>query len=210
MTVMWTIGELGLEYQRHNLGGSFGGNSDPEYIAINPNMVVPAINDNGKVLWESNVIARYLAAVYGKGVLWAEDPYRRALAEQWMDWTKTTFYGGFMPVFWNMIRKPADKCDSVTRDAGIKTTAGLMQILDRHLCNRPFVAGDQLSLGDIALGPMMYRYFNLDIERPNLANVDAWYQRLCQRPAYQKHVMIPFGKSFDEWGPLEKAGADIQ
>lgn len=210
MTVMWTVGELGLDYRRHNVGGSFGGNDDPEYVAMNPNKVVPTLNDGGKILWESNVITRYLSATYGRGTLWSEDIYQRAVADQWMDWVKTTLYGGFIPIFFNMIRKPANKCDRAARDAGVAATGDLLKILDRHLASNQFVAGDSFSMGDIPLGPVMYRYFNLEIERPNLPNVEAWYQRLCERPAFQKHGMIPFGSSFEQWAELEKAGADIQ
>ena len=100
-TVMWTVGELGLDYTRRDVGGTFGGTDTPEYRAMNPNGVVPTLVDDGRVLWESNVIARYLAATYGKGSLWLDDGYQRALADQWMEWSKTTFYPALMPIFFN-------------------------------------------------------------------------------------------------------------
>ena len=210
MTAMWTIGELGLEYKRHNVGGSFGGNDDPGYIAMNPNKVVPTIRDDENVLWESNTIARYLAAKYGQGSLWPTDPYERAQAEMWMDWCKSTIYAGFMPIFWNLIRQPADQRNPVAIESGCKSMANSMAILERHLDDQDYLGGNQLTIGDIPIGPIMYRYFNLDIDRPNCPNVEAWYQRLCDRPAFQKHGMIPFGSSFEEWGELERQGADIQ
>ena len=210
MTVMWTVGEIDLPYKRHNIGGSFGGTDSTEYLAANPNQVVPTLRDNGKTIWESNVITRYLAATYDNGGLWPEDTYQRALADQWMDWAKTTFYGAFMPIFFNMIRRPTDQCDHAAIAGGIKNTATTLSILERHLEKTDFVAGDRLTMGDIPLGPMMYRYFELDIERPSLPNVEAWYQRLCARPAFQKHAMIPFGRSFEEWGVLEKESTNIQ
>ena len=210
MTAMWCIGELGLEYKRHNVGGSFGGLDTAEYQAMNPNGVVPTINDNGRIVWESNVIARYLAATYGVGSLWPDDPYQRALADQWMDWYKTTLYPGFMAIFFNLIRTAKEKQNKAAIEEGIKATAKVLPILDRQLERNAFVAGEQLTMGDIPLGPVIYRYMNLDIERPALPGIEAWYQQLCQRPAYQKHVMIPFGKSLDDWMELEQQGADIQ
>lgn len=210
MTVMWSVGELGLEYKRHNLGGSFGGLDTPDYRAMNPNGVVPTVNDNGRVLWESNVIARYLAATYGKGSLWPEDPYQRALSDQWMDWYKSTFYPCIMPIFFNMIRTAPDGQDMAAVERGVKASAKVLQTLNQQLERHSFVAGDELTMGDIPLGPVIYRYLNLEIDRPSLPGIETWYRRLCDRPAYQKHVMIPFGKSLDDWNRLEREGAEIQ
>ena len=205
--VMWTIGELGLEHTRHNVGGSFGKLDSPEYRAMNPNGLVPTMNDNGFVLWESNAIVRYLARQYGSGSLYPMDNKSLALAEQWMEWTKTTLYPGFFPIFWQLVRTDPQSQDLSLVDRAARATAKNLEILDAGLEGRKFVTGNEFSIGDVALGALFYRYFNLPVQRPSLPNVESWYGRLCQRPAYQQHVMIPFGSSQQEWLALEQEGA---
>ncbi len=207
ITVMWAVGELGLEYKRHNVGGSFGGINTPEYLAKNPNGRVPTITDNGMTLWESNAIVRYLSSTYGEGTLCPDDFHLRAIADQWMDWMKSTVHPALFPVFWGMIRSPENERDQSAIDKSVVATGKVLMILDQHLERSDYVAGDTLTMGDIPLGANLYRYFNLDIDRPSLPNVEAWYDRLCQRPAFQEYAMIPFGSSPEEWLELEKAGA---
>ena len=115
-----------------------------------------------------------------------------------------------MPIFFNLIRTPPAQQDKNAVERGVKTSAKLIQYLDQHLQRHAFVAGDQFSVGDIPLGAPLYRYFNMAIERPELPGVNAWYQRMCERPAFQKHVMIPFGESLDDWNRLEQEGAGVQ
>ncbi len=207
IAVMWTVGELGIEHKRHNVGGTFGGTDAPEYRKMNPNGVVPTIVDDGMVLWESNAIVRYLASTYGQGTLWPSDPKQRALSDQWMEWAKATFYPVFMPSFWQSIRVPADQRDQAAIDKSVAGTGKILKMLDHHLMKNEFVAGDNLTMGDIPLGANLYRYFSLPIERPAFPNLEAWYGRLCQRPAYQQHAMVPFGNSLEEWLELERAEA---
>ena len=207
MSVMWAIGELGLAHTRHNVGGTFGGTSEPPYSDLNPNGTVPTIRDDDMVMWESNAIVRYLAAKYGQGSLWPDDPAVRAQSDQWMEWTKTTLYPTFMPVFFTMIRLPPEQYDQQKIDTALAATSKVVVALERHLENNLFVAGDTLTMGDIPLGPLSYRFFNLDIPRPATPNVEAWYKRVCDRSAYQQHAMLPFGSNLAEWISLEKAGA---
>ncbi len=207
MSVMWAVGELGLPHRRHDVGGSFGGIDRPDYLAMNPNGRVPTIEDEGFVLWESNAIVRYLSRRYGEGGLLPQGEAHYALADQWMDWCKTTAFPLFIEVFMATVRTEPAK-----RDAGrIADVAGrlgqALGILDAHLAGRPYVVGDRLTMADIPFGPMAYRYYNLEIARPDLPNVSAWYERLCERPAYREHVMIPFGRDLAEWTRLEREGA---
>jgi len=204
MSVMWTIGELGLDHVRHNIGGTFGGLDSPDYLAMNPNGRIPVMRDNGNTLWESTTIVRYLGAAYDDGSFWPRDIYQRAVAEQWMDWFKSTFYPAFIPIFWGMIRTPANERNQQAIDQSIAGVGSVMQILENHLSNQPWLAGDAFTLGDVPVGACAYRYFNLEIDRPSLPALEDWYRRLCERPAYQQHVMIPFGRSNEEWLALEK------
>ena len=210
MSVMWTVGELGLEYERVNLGGSFGGNDSADYRALNPNGLVPTLEDGGKVLWESNNIVRYLGRKYGNDAICPTDPLQCALAEQWMDWTKTTFYPAFMPVFVGLIRTSAEQQDHDTIDLGVRASSSVLSVVNACLETQPWLGGKSFTIGDIPLGAMIYRYFNLPIERTPLPALEDWYERLRERPAYQKHAMIPFGASLVDWTRLEAEGAGIQ
>ena len=205
--VMWTVGELGLEHQRHNIGGSFGGDDTEEFARLNPNRLIPTIRDDGFVLWESMAITRYLCQNYGQGSLWPDDPQQAALADQWMDWYKSSFAIHLMPVFFNLVRTAKQDCNHAVVEQGTANTIRQLAVLEAHLADRDYVLGDAFSVGDIPLGAMMYKFFNLDIERPAFANIEAWYARLCERPAFQQHAMIAFGSSPEEWLALEIAGA---
>ena len=205
--VMWTVGELGLEHIRHNIGGTFGGLDSEEYGQMNPNRLVPTINDSGLVLWESNAIIRYLAFQYGKGTLWPQDTAQLAIADQWMEWMKTTAFPQLFPVFFQMVRTASQDRDTELIERKARSLSKALQILDHWLSDRSYITGETLTMGDIPVGAMAYRYYNLDIEHPDLPHMQSWYQRLCERPAYQRHVMIPFGRSPEEWLELERAGA---
>ncbi len=188
--VLWCCDELGLAYEREDVGGQFGKNREPEYLALNPNGLVPTIIDNGFVLWESNTIVRYLAAMHGGGDLYSADPRARALAERWMDWQLSVVVPAIHPVFWGLVRTPPEKRDHTVIAAAREKLAGVMEILDAHLAESDFVAGPTFSVGDIPVGIMTYRWYTLDIEREQFRNLQRWYEQLTQRPAFEKHVMI--------------------
>jgi glutathione S-transferase len=189
--VLWCCGELGLDFDRVDLGGKFGGNKEKSYLDMNPNGLVPTIQDGDFVLWESNSIMRYLVEKYGQGRLLPPTPEGRASANRWMDWQLTTLGPSIVPLFWTLIRTPQEKRDPNVVNSALEKTSNAWKIVDQQLTRNPYVAGDALTLGDIPLGVWAYRWYNLPIERPRFAQIDAWYKRLCQRPAYQKHIMIP-------------------
>lgn len=189
--VLWCCGELGLAFERVDLGGPFGGNREPEYLALNPNGLVPTIEDDGFVLWESNSIVRYLAAKHGSGGLWPTEPRRRADADRWMDWQSTTVGPLMVAVFQGLVRTPPEERDAAKIEATRKDWAASWSILDAHLADEDYVAGGTFSVADIALGIMAYRWFTLEIEREEFAHLAAWYQRLCERPPFREHVMLP-------------------
>jgi glutathione S-transferase len=186
--VMWTVGELGLEHERIDAGLEFGRNKEPDYLKMNPNGLVPVLQDGDLTLWESNVIVRYLAARYGEDAFWPKDPARRALSDKWMDWMITTLNPAIFPTFWGLIRTPAAQRDMKAIEAARVKTADLLKIFEAHMAQRAFVGGDALSIGDVPMGVFVKRWFALPIERPNLPNVAAYYDRLKQRPAFVEHV----------------------
>jgi glutathione S-transferase len=189
--VMWAVGELDLPHERVDAGGAFGGLDSDAYGALNTNRRIPTIEDDGLVVWESNACVRYLAARYGAGSLWPEDPAVRAAADMWMDWQQTTLLADMTIVFWGLVRTPEAERDYPAIEAAAGRLAGLWRRLDDHLAGRAFVAGERFSMGDIPVGAACYRYCQLAIERPKLAAVETWYGRLQERAPYRAHVMLP-------------------
>jgi glutathione S-transferase len=190
--VMWVIGELGLDHERVDVGASYGGLDTEAYGKLNPNRLVPTLEDDDVVIWESNAIVRYLAAKYDAGGLWPEDPGERAVADQWMDWMPTTLLGNFVAVFFGLVRIPPEHRDMASIGKAVERLNRNYQFLDRQLEGRAFIAGDRLTMGDIPIGMTLYRYYDMPLERPSLPSVEAWYARLQERPAYREHVMVNY------------------
>lgn len=189
--VLWCCDELGLTYERIDIGGRFGGNKERPYLDLNPNGLVPTLEDGGFVLWESNSILRYLVDRHGQGRLLPSSPEGRANANRWMDWQLTTLGPAITPLFWGLVRTPEEKRDQAAIQSALEKTGRAWQIWDDYLGKNSYAAGDAFTIGDIPLGVWAYRWFKLPIERPDLRSLGAWYDRLCSRPAFQTHIMIP-------------------
>jgi glutathione S-transferase len=189
--VLWATEECGLKFERIDAGGAFGKTDSPEYLAMNPNKVVPTIVDGSTTIWESNSCVRYLAATYAAGSLWPTDAKTRAMADRWMDWQLSTISEPMRIAFWGLVRTPPEKRDMAAIDAAAKQAGELLRRLDGWLEGKRYVAGDRFTMGDIPMGCFCYRWYALPIARPELANVKAWYERLRERPAYMKHVAVP-------------------
>ena len=206
--VMWAVGELQLKHIRYNVGGSFGGLDTDDFRAMNPKGLIPVINDEGFVLSESNAIVRYLCARYGGGLMGLmplEDTHARASADQWMEWYKTTVYAPYIGLFKMLIRTPTEEQDSAAASRLQNALEGHLKLLDARLAKQNYVSGDDFSMADIPLGSLAYRYFNLEIDRTDLPNLTSWYARLCERPAFREHAMMPFGRNLEEWNALERS-----
>jgi glutathione S-transferase len=189
--VLWTCAELGVAYERVDIGGPFGGLKDPAYLQLNPNGLIPVIDDDGFVLWESNSIVRYLAATRGAGALYARDARERANAERWMDWQLCHLLPGMSPLFMGLVRTPPEARDPGAIETARGRAGAAWRILDTALAGRRYVTGEHFTVADIALGGFAYRWHALPIERPSLPGVRAWYDRLQERSAYREHVMLP-------------------
>jgi glutathione S-transferase len=191
--VMWLAGELQLEHLHIEAGGKYGGLDTPEFLAMNPHGKVPVIDDGGVIVWESHAILRFLAARYGRGTFWHDDPAERSFSDRWMDWSHTTLQPDFLGgVFWGFYRTPEAQRDWPAIRSKVELCSQHFLMLDRQLADRNYMLGDALTLADIPIGTHLYRYFNIDIERPSMPNVEAWYRRLEARPAYRQHVAVPF------------------
>jgi glutathione S-transferase len=190
--VMWMVGELGLAHEHIQAGGPYGGLETPEFRAMNPNGLVPVINDDGFILWESNAIVRYLAHRYGSEKFWPSDAKSRADSDRWMDWSATTFQPHFLGLFVNYWRTPEDKRNPALIANLQQSSAKDLTLLGQQLNGRNFIAGDELSIADIPNGVHLYRYYTMGLPVPKLPDIEAYYARLQERPAYRDHVMISY------------------
>jgi glutathione S-transferase len=181
--VAWTLRELGLPYERRDAGGAFGVVDTPAYRAHNPNGLVPLLEDGDFVLWESNVIVRYLCAKHAAGTLYPEPLRERADAERWMDWQQTTLNPAGRNAFIQLVRTPADRRDAGLLERSIAATEPLFDTLDLHLRTRVYLCGDRFTMADIPLGCEAHRWFNLPREHKPWPNVERWYRALRARPA---------------------------
>jgi glutathione S-transferase len=194
--VMWAIGELDIPHERIDIGGTFGKNNEPAYLAMNPNGLVPTLEeDDGFILWESNSIVRYLASKYGTGTLEPTDARERARASQWMDWMLTVCAPAIHPLFWGLVRTPPEKRDHAAISAARDNVAAALRILDAQLGKTAFAAGDYFTMGDIPVGLITYRFRKLVPERQGLGldNLERWFLELEQRKAFREQILpVPF------------------
>ena len=188
--VMWCVGELGIPYERIDLGGRFGGNDDPAYRRINPMGTLPTIvEDDDFALWESGPIVRYLCAKHALGTLCPADSRARAEADRWMDWSSLNLQP-FNRVFaFNMFILPPEERDTEAVAAAAARAVTMYDLLDKHLADRTYLCGDAFTMADIPAGSLTHRWMKFAPERPSHPNVEAWYDRLTERPAYREHVM---------------------
>ena len=181
--VVWTAQELGLEFQRNEAGGQFGLVKTPEYLRLNPNALVPVMEDGDYVLWESNVIVRYLCAKHSPGQLYPNDLRERFEAERWMDWQQTTFNPASRQGFWQLIRTAPEQRNAQAISDSNAAVEALLATLDAQLGRHAFVAGDRFTMADVVLGCEAHRWFGLPQPRQSWPNVERWYQGLRARQA---------------------------
>lgn len=182
---VWAARELGLEFERIDVGGAFGGLNTPDYVGMNPNSKIPTLDDNGYIIWESNAVVRYLSAAYGRGSLWAEDARERGEADRWMDWMATEFGPALTPAFWQLIRTPEEKRSATVLEDSVAASNRAGLILERALEGRNYLAGENFTMADIIVGCGADRWLNLAIARPEAPNVRRWFDSLAARPAAQ-------------------------
>ncbi|MDI1268523.1 MAG: glutathione S-transferase [Polaromonas sp.] len=181
--VVWTAQELGLDFQRTEAGGLFGLVKTPEYMQLNPNSLVPVIEDDGFVLWESNVIVRYLCARHSSGDMYPTDLHERFDAERWMDWQQTTLNPASRPGFWQLVRTPPEQRDAALLDESNAAVEALMAMLDAHLAQRHFMVGEHFTVADIPVACEVHRWFGLPQPRQSRPHLERWYDSLCARQA---------------------------
>ncbi len=191
--VMWAIAELNLSHKRLDVGGPHGGTDAPEFRAKNPHGLVPAIEDGETVVWESAAIVRYLAARYGTETFWPQNPSKRAALDMWAEWCRSTLYPAFIVnVFLPLVRTPAHERDAAAMARAFDVLKLLVTRLDARIGKGPYLAGESFSFGDIFAGQQLYRYFTLGFPRAETPALEAYFQRLTQRPAFAEHMNMSF------------------
>ena len=188
---LWALDELGLAYEHIEAGGAHGIVGDASYRALNPNGLVPTLEEDGFVLWESNAILRYLAHAHGGPLALPEAPRARALIDQWLDWQATTFTPAMRDAFLQLVRVAPEKRDPRVVEASRANSERCAALLDRHFADTPFVAGETFSIADIAVGLAAHRWFQLPLEREERPNIRRWLEGLAQRPASSAVLSLP-------------------
>ena len=187
--VVWCAQELGLDFQRTEAGGKFGIVQSDEYRAMNPNAMVPTIDDGEGdarvVLWESNVIVRYLCARHWTYQMYPEQLPERFDAERWMDWQQTTLNRASGGAFVQLVRVAPEQRDAAVIEESVRATEPLFALLDAHLATRSFMTGERFTMADIPIGCEVHRWFGLppaDYRRPSWPNLERWFAQMLQRP----------------------------
>jgi glutathione S-transferase len=189
--VLWLCEELNLEFDRKDVGGPFGGLQTKHFLSLNPNGIIPVLEDDGAVVWESHSVLRFLAQKYGEDSLYPAETVARSQVERWLDWHISTLAPVLNPVFVAFYRTAPEARNQAALAAVIEKLTSAMTLLDEHLSAQPFIAGAQFSIADIAFGNSVWRWSQFPIERPKLQHVERWQARLSERPGYRKYAALP-------------------
>ncbi|WP_310597447.1 glutathione S-transferase family protein [Aeromonas aquatica] len=184
--VLWACAEIGLPFEREEWGSGFQSTQSAEFLALNPNAMVPVIQDGDFTLWESNTIIRYLAARYGDAALYPTEARARAMVDQWIDWQASDLNSSWRYAFMALVRRSPYHQDPEALGAGCVQWSRHMQILEQRLASTgAYVAGSGFSLADIPIGLSVNRWFETPFDRPPLPAVSDYYQRLSRRPGFR-------------------------
>ena len=206
--VLWALEELDVPYTRENVGGSFGGNRDDDFLAMNPMGLVPVIRDGDVTMFESNAIVRYLSARYRSGALRPDDHKSLAMAEQWMEWQQQYFASAVGTLFINLVRSLPEQRNLAAVAAAEKQAAEAARIADGWIARHDWFAGTAFSFGDIVMGALLWRYLGLDCARPEMPHLSEWLEALQEREAFRRAVVaVPRARNLADWNRIEKETA---
>lgn len=191
---MWCIGELELSFTRYDIGHKYGGNDTPEFLSMNPNGTVPVIRDGeGSPIWETGAILRYLSHRYAEAPFWPEDLEARTDIDKWAEWSKINMALNFTaPIFWRVVRTAPQQQSQDEITKAIHKLGNMLNIAEKQLQQNHFIAGNHFTLADIQFGHILYRYFDIEINRPYHPALIDYYAKLTERPAFREHVMISY------------------
>lgn len=190
--VMWAINELSVKHQRLDYGHGHASTNTGDYLAMNPMGRVPVMLDGSVQMFESAAILRYLGAKYGCDEFWPEDPKQRGPLDTWAEWGKNTFTEAVLEIFVYDVRLPPETRDPEVLAKASEHLATLAEMLDGRISDNEWIGGEDFTFADIACGHILYRYFSLNWQRPELENLSRYYDRLQKRPAFAEHVMVSY------------------
>lgn len=194
--VLWTLDELGLDFDRVDAGFIYGVVDTADFCKMNPNRLVPVLIDgDASPIFESAAILRYLARRYGNDNFWPKDAVACAQVDKWAEWAKWNIGHAFiMTVFYGLVRTPANEINHDAITLALRDLEKALAMADARLATSIYIASSQFTLADIALGYCLFRYYDIDVVRAELPNLRRYYDLLSSRPAFQRHVMV----SYDE------------
>lgn len=187
--VLWTCAEIGVPFGHEAWGAGFRSTDVPEFLALNPNALVPVMRDGPLVLWESNTICRYLASRHARADLLPAEAGRRAMVEQWMDWQAGELNNSWRYAFMALVRQSPAHADASAVGHSVANWNRHMQLLEQQLEKTgAFITGDSFTLADIVLALSINRWQLTPIERPDCPAIAAYAARIAQeRPACQRY-----------------------
>ncbi len=191
--LLWGLEELGVAYDRLDFGEVFGGLDTAEFTAMTPHGQIPVLKVGDTAIWETPAILRFVAAEHGAHDFWPENALKRAHVDMWAEWAKHSVADAFTgPVFWRTARTRPENRDAIQIAANVATLEAELAKADHVLANQPFLCGNHLTLADIQLGHILFRYFDIDITRTELFHLRRYADQLANRPAYQRTVMVSY------------------
>lgn len=187
--VLWTCAEIGLDFDLTEFGsGTSNSVTTPEFLILNPNAMVPVIQYEGQVLWESNTICRYLAARHQRTDLLPQDPMARAQVEKWMDWQATELNNAWRYAFMALVRHSPAHRDTAAIEHSVREWNRHMSIADLQLQRTgTYLVGDQFTLADIVLGLSLNRWRASPIAHANLPALQTYFDLLSKRSGYLQY-----------------------
>jgi glutathione S-transferase len=192
MKVIWLLEELKLPYERIDVGGPFGKTDTAEYSAMNPTGLVPTLQEDGFTLWESNAILRYLCNAHAPTTtLWPQDQHARANVDRWLDAQQCVLNRPQGVIFLGLVRTKPEQRDHAAIAQAAKEAGRAWGMIAAELGKHPFIAGNELTLCDIAWGVHVHRWFTMEFDRPEIPHLRGWYERLLGRPVYKEHIARP-------------------
>jgi len=187
----WAMGEAGLDWEWLDKGGVFGTVDVPNYAEINPQIRIPTLDDDGLLVRQSNAIVRYVARNYGQDALLPKDEPTYVEAERWMEWQASDNWRPMVVVFWGLIRTAPEERNMAAIEENTAILNDQFGLLNDHLADKPYVTGDTFNMGDIPPGAAVYRYYAMDIDRPDYPHLERWYETLQERDTFRELVMVP-------------------
>ena len=195
--VLWVCEDLNIAHRRIDAGMEHGVNKTPEYLHINPNGLVPTINDGGFILWESHAVMRYLIRRSESAVspnvesLYPVNIKGAALVDQWLDWVNTVAWPAMRPLFWGWVRLKPEERNLQDLENSRQLVIKALTMFDVHLKNSTYAAGEYFTLADIPISLIVYRWFNLPIDRPHFEHLERWYTLVGKRAGFKKYCTSP-------------------